>query len=371
MANLRLPDDELDPTGVSTRRDLLRDGARMVAGASIAAQVMAATGADGAAAQTVRTVARRAAGKPGYGPLVRNPELGFSLPEGFRVVRFGKAGTLMSDGLKTPRLPRRDDDRRRAQRARRGPAQPRGRRRRPRAGQGEGLRPRRPGRRDDVAVRHHLGDVVGVLARAERHRQQLQRRADAVGHVAVVRGVDRGPGRRLREAARLRLRGAADRDHAGRPGADQGHGPLRARGVRDRPADRRRVHDRGQRRPGRRLLPLHPGGRRPAPRGRPPGDARGARTRAVRHDDGPDGRPSAARASGCRSSDPDPSDAEKHPEAVYEQGRAQGAARFVGLEGASWSGGSVYFVASEAGDDGKAARSGATRPRGPAPGRDP
>ena len=51
--------------------------------------------------------------------------------------------------------------------------------------------------------------------------------------------------------------------------------------------------------------------------------------------------------------DPDPSDAEKHPEAVYEQGRELGAARFEGLEGAHWADGSVYFVASEAGDDGK------------------
>ena len=48
--------------------------------------------------------------------------------------------------------------------------------------------------------------------------------------------------------------------------------------------------------------------------------------------------------------DPDPTDAEKHPDAVYQQGRALGAARFLGLEGALWSGDSVYFVASEAGD---------------------
>jgi secreted PhoX family phosphatase len=47
--------------------------------------------------------------------------------------------------------------------------------------------------------------------------------------------------------------------------------------------------------------------------------------------------------------DPDPSDAEKRPDAVYQQGREQGAARFIGLEGATWSRGSVYFVASEGG----------------------
>jgi uncharacterized protein len=51
--------------------------------------------------------------------------------------------------------------------------------------------------------------------------------------------------------------------------------------------------------------------------------------------------------------DPDPEHADKHPEAVYAQGRELGAARFYGLEGAMFSGGSVYFVASEAGDKGK------------------
>jgi uncharacterized protein len=50
--------------------------------------------------------------------------------------------------------------------------------------------------------------------------------------------------------------------------------------------------------------------------------------------------------------DPDPEHADKHPDAVYQQGRERGAARFVGLEGAKWSAGSVYFVASESGDAG-------------------
>ncbi len=51
--------------------------------------------------------------------------------------------------------------------------------------------------------------------------------------------------------------------------------------------------------------------------------------------------------------DPDPTDAEKHPDAVYQQGRAQGAARFLGLEGAEFADGSVSFTASEAGDAGR------------------
>ncbi|TQS42005.1 DUF839 domain-containing protein [Cryptosporangium phraense] len=48
--------------------------------------------------------------------------------------------------------------------------------------------------------------------------------------------------------------------------------------------------------------------------------------------------------------EPDPSDAEDGPGAVYAQGRAKGGARFLGLEGSAWAHGGVTFVASEAGD---------------------
>jgi secreted PhoX family phosphatase len=48
--------------------------------------------------------------------------------------------------------------------------------------------------------------------------------------------------------------------------------------------------------------------------------------------------------------EPDPSDAEDNPGAVYVQGRAKGGARFLGLEGSTWIDGGVTFVASEAGD---------------------
>ena len=50
--------------------------------------------------------------------------------------------------------------------------------------------------------------------------------------------------------------------------------------------------------------------------------------------------------------EPDPSDAEDNPGAVYSQGRARGGCRFLGLEGSAWSDGGVTFVASEAGDGG-------------------
>ncbi|HTJ36726.1 MAG TPA: alkaline phosphatase PhoX [Dactylosporangium sp.] len=48
--------------------------------------------------------------------------------------------------------------------------------------------------------------------------------------------------------------------------------------------------------------------------------------------------------------EPDPSDAEDNPGAVYSQGRAKGGCRFLGLEGSAWTNGGVTFVASEAGD---------------------
>ncbi len=48
--------------------------------------------------------------------------------------------------------------------------------------------------------------------------------------------------------------------------------------------------------------------------------------------------------------EPDPKDAEKNANAVFMQGRERGAAGFLALEGAMFSRGSVYFVASAGGD---------------------
>jgi uncharacterized repeat protein (TIGR03803 family) len=50
--------------------------------------------------------------------------------------------------------------------------------------------------------------------------------------------------------------------------------------------------------------------------------------------------------------DPDPEDAEENPSAVHEQGRAKGGAFFLALEGACFHEGSLYFTASEGGDAG-------------------
>src|SRR4029079_2257309 len=104
MANVRIPTEgPLAPgaeeqSGV-TRRNAIRNGAKLVVGAGIGAQIMAATGADTAVAKQVRSVARAAANKPGYGPLVKTGP--FQIPAGFQVFSFGKAGSPMSDGLKT------------------------------------------------------------------------------------------------------------------------------------------------------------------------------------------------------------------------------------------------------------------------------
>ena len=107
MANVNLPTDDAvakQAEGIQrelTRREAIRDGAVIVAGASMGAQIMAATGADTAMARSVRSIARAAGNKPGYGPpLKRGGPI--NVPKGFEVFEFGKAGSKMSDGLPTP-----------------------------------------------------------------------------------------------------------------------------------------------------------------------------------------------------------------------------------------------------------------------------
>jgi uncharacterized protein len=352
MANLRLTDDDLDPTGTSTRRELLRDGAKLVAGASIAAQVMAATGADTAAARAVRTVARRATDKPGYGALVANRELGFSLPDGFRVVRFGKAGSLMSDGHRTP-------------------------------GFHDGTTAADAGGGRVALLRNHEGDGAGkALGKVKAYDRVAQggvttslfdtTTGTLLGSSLVLNGTDNNcNGGQTPWGSWL----SCEESTAGKAdGFEKPHGyvfevpltatapvdpvPIKAMGRFEHEAcviDPRTgvvymTEDNGD--PGDgfyRYLPrvagkLRQGGRLEmlAVHGRSRYDTTTGQK--------------VGRTLACEwvpIKDPDPTDAEQHPEAVYEQGRAQGAARFVGLEGAHWADGSVYFVASEAGDDGK------------------
>ena len=51
--------------------------------------------------------------------------------------------------------------------------------------------------------------------------------------------------------------------------------------------------------------------------------------------------------------DPDPNGADRFPQAVYMQGRKNGGAKFMGLEGGAFSRGSCYFTASDGGNQGQ------------------
>jgi secreted PhoX family phosphatase len=352
MANLRLGPDEIDPTGATTRRELLRDGAAWVAGASVAAQVMAATGADTAAARAVRTVARRAADKPGYGPLIADRELGFSLPEGFRAFRFGVAGTPMSDGLRTP-------------------------------GFHDGTTAADAGGGRVAIVRNHEGfDAGKALGKVKAYDRVAQggvtttlfdtTTGQVLGSSLVLNGTDNNcNGGRTPWGSWL----SCEESTVGKgDGFEKPHGyvfevpltatspvdpvPIKAMGRFEHeacvidpttgvvymtedngdPGDgfyRYIPHVRGKLHAGGRLEMLAVEGRSryDTVTGQKVGRTLRCEWVPIRH--------------------PDPTDAETHPEAVYEQGRALGAARFEGLEGAHWADGSVYFVASEAGDDGK------------------
>ena len=78
-----------------TRREAFKRTAAAAAGMSTANTILA-MGAAGASARELAT-------KPGYGRPVHNPKAqALKLPRGFRYVRFGKAGSRMSDGLQTP-----------------------------------------------------------------------------------------------------------------------------------------------------------------------------------------------------------------------------------------------------------------------------
>jgi secreted PhoX family phosphatase len=334
-----------------TRREAIKDGACLVAGTSIGLQVMAATGADQAAAKALRSLATRAADKPGYGPLVQ-PIGDVSLPAGFRAVSFGAAGTTMSDGLKTPNF----HD---------GSA----------AVDGGGGRIR--------LIRNQEGYDPG---RALGKRRAYDRVAQGgvttslfdtasgqlVGSSLILNGTDNNCNGGVTP---WRTWLSCEESTVGRgDGFEKPHGyvfeipltatapvdpvPIKAMGRFEHEAcaiDPKTgivymTEDNGD--PGDgfyRYLPhargkLHRGGRLQmlAIEGR-------SRYDTTHHQRV--GR--SLRCEWVAIADPDPQHADKHPDAVYQQGRERGAARFVGLEGAKWSGGSVYFVASESGDAGR------------------
>lgn len=355
MANIRRLSDPADPAADwhtrMTRRQTLVRGAQLVAGASMGAQIMAATGATDAVAARVRAVAAAAADKPGYGPPTQHTGV-FSLPEGFRVVSFGKAGSPMTDGHRTP-------------------------------GFHDGSAVVDAGNGRVALLRNHEGDGTGrALGRSGAY--------DRVAVGGVTRSIFDITTGQLVEAG-LVLNGTDNNCNGGLTpwgswlsceestvgkgdGFEKPHGyvfevpadatspvepvPIKAMGRFCHEACALdpasgivyMTEDNGE--PGDgfyRYLPtktgkLHEGGtlQMLCVQGRSKYDtAKGQKV----------GRRLACEWVTIK--DPDPGDAEKHPDAVYQQGRVQGAARFLGLEGAEFSGGSVYFTASEAGDAGR------------------
>lgn len=331
-----------------TRREALHAGARAIAGLTIGSQVLAATGAPGAFAQSVRSLAGATRDKPGYGGLVvRTGEM--SLPEGFTAVGFGAAGEPMSDGLPTP-------------------------------GFHDGSAVVREGADSVRLIRNHEAETVGRAL----HTRNAYDRVATGGVTATVFDTRSG----TVSSSGLVLNGTSTNCNGGvtpwgswlsceetTEGKDDGYekphgyvfevpfdatGPVEAKPIKamgrfeheatvidPRSSIVYMTEDNGEPADGfYRYIPdhrrqLHRGGRLEmlAVEGRSRYDtARGQKV----------GR--RLRCEWVPIANPDPSDADKHPDAVFQQGNEQGAARFMGLEGASWSRGSVYFVASGGGD---------------------
>jgi secreted PhoX family phosphatase len=350
MATIRLPDPERDADERArlTRRETLFQGAKLVAGASLGgAQLLAATGAPSALASRVRAVAG-ATDKPGYGGLVQHTGT-FSLPADFRVVRFGKAGSMMSDGHRTP-------------------------------GFHDGTAAVDAGNGRISLLRNHEGEDPGrALGKAQAYDRVAQggvttslfdtTTGELLGSSLVLNGTDNNCNGGMTPWGSWL---SCEESTVGKgDGFEQPHGyvfevpanattpvdpvPIKAMGRFEHEATAfdpasgivYMTEDNGD--PGDgfyRYLPnktgkLHEGGtlQMLCIQGRSRYDtATGQKV----------GR--TLRTEWVTIKDPDPTDAEKHPQAVYVQGRERGAARFLGLEGASFSGGSVYFTASEAGD---------------------
>jgi uncharacterized protein len=350
MAQVRFPNTDREPDPGLTRRDALRNGAALVAGAGIGAQVMAATGAGDAMASALRRAAGSAA-KPGYGPLVQHTGE-MSIPAGFHVISFGAAGTPMSDGLRTPNF--HDGTTCFGDRG----------------GRVRLIRNQEGYDRGHALGKHRAYDRVaqgGVTTSLFDTRS-----ATLVGSALVLNGTDNncnggktpwgswlsceestvGPGegyerkhgyvfevpfgaREPVEPVPIKAMGRFEHEACA---VDPGSGIVYMTEDNGDPADgfyRYIPHRRGK---------LHRGGK--------------LQMLAV------EGRSRYSTITGQRVGrrlrcewvtieDPDPSDAEKRPDAVFEQGRRKGAAKFMGLEGCVWSKGSVHFVASEAGDAGK------------------
>src|ERR687897_1785178 len=85
-----------------TRREVVQRGFASAATISIAEMLMACGGGDEAEPSTSAAGSTGEGSRPGYGPLTDEAGPLLLLPAGFRYVRFGEAGSKMSDGLATP-----------------------------------------------------------------------------------------------------------------------------------------------------------------------------------------------------------------------------------------------------------------------------
>ncbi len=344
-----MTDIELDTEGPEghTRRDVISGGARMVAGASAAAGILAATGAPDAVARELRHVASRS-GRRGYGPLVSQAG-DMSLPAGFRAVPFDELGALMADGNRVP-------------------------------GNHDGSACVREGAGQAAIFRNHEEETISQA-------MSSKGAYDRVAPGGVTKAIfDTRKGAHV--ASAVVLSGTANNCNGGltpwkswltceemtdgkRQGYERDHGyifevpldatgpvdavPLKAMGRFEHeacavdpktgivyitedngdPGDgfyRFLPHTRGKLQRGGKLQMLCVEGR-------------SRYNTTVKQKVG--------RRLPCEwvtIADPDPSDADKHPDAVYQQGREKGAAKFMGLEGARWDRGHVYFSATEGGD---------------------